>query len=228
MTHTSIVLLGLGLLVSSLWAQSPTEYTRRSLLRIASGELDAVRRELPDWLARYPNDPAILFLHAATLSDAQQAVALYERLVRDFPRSEWTDDALCRLVQYYALRRDSLRASQFFEQLRRDFPTSDFLPLAWEVLRTTIGSPAETPPRKAAAERYALQVGLFRTRELAEHEVERLRRRRLRATILEKLWQNQLHFAVIVGDYSSREAAEKSRATVAAQCRCQPIVVERP
>lgn len=228
MRQDCIALLAFGVLAGSLWAQLPTEYARRSLLRIAHGELEAVRQELPDWLARYPTDPAILFLHAATLSDAQQAAALYEHLVREFPRSEWSDDALCRLVQYYALRRDSLRARQFFEQLRRDFPTSDFLPLAWEVLRATVGLPPEVSPKGASPGRYALQVGLFRTRELAEQEVKRLRQRRLRATIMEKSWHNQPHFAVIIGEYPSREAAQNARATVAAQCRCQPLVVERP
>ncbi len=208
-------------------AQTPTEYARSALLRIAHGEIDAVRRELPDWLARFPNDPAILFLHAATLSDARQAAALYERIARDYPRSEWADDALCRLVQYHALQHDSLRAWEYFERLRRDYPTADFLPYAWETLRATVGPPPAVRDSVSKPSSYALQVGLFRTRQLAEREVERLRQRRLRASIMEKLWQGQTHYAVVVGAYSSRAAAEAARATVAAQCRCQPIVVER-
>lgn len=219
------LLLGVLSLVPAA-AQTPTEYARQALLRIAHGALDSVRQELPDWIARYPNDPAILFLQAATLSDARQAVELYQRLVRDFPRSPWADDALCRLVQYAALQRDSARAWQLFERLRRNYPTSDFLPYAWETLRATVGvpSPTRTP---AATGHYALQVGLFRNREHAQREVERLRQRRLRAYIAEKLWNGLPHFAVLVGSYSSREAAEKARSNVAAQCHCQPLIVER-
>ncbi|MEN3027218.1 MAG: SPOR domain-containing protein [Chlorobiota bacterium] len=224
----------LGIACCLVWAvgaqQSPTEYARQALLRIAYGKLDSVRQELPEWLARYPNNPAILFLHAATLSDAHQAVALYERIVREFPKSEWSDDALCRLVQYHALRRDTAQAWQLFEQLRKEYPTSDFLPYAWETLRATVGPPPNSGIRSTPTSqptRYTLQVAAFRTRELAEQEVARLRRLRLRATITERSRQGQLYYAVTVGDYPTREAAEKARSSVAALCQCQPIVVDK-
>ncbi|MCS6966007.1 MAG: SPOR domain-containing protein [Candidatus Kapabacteria bacterium] len=219
-----------GVAANILLAQSPTDYARQALLRIAYGRLDSVRQELPEWIARHPNNPAILFLHAATLSDAQQAVTFYERIVREFPRSEWSDDALCRLVQYYALRRDSTQAWRLFDRLRSEYPTSDFLPYAWETLRATVGPPPDLGGRSVPSQRpvrYALQVGLFRTRELAEREVARLRQRRLRAIIAEKLWQEQTHYAVLIGDYHTREAAERARETVASLCRCQPIVTDR-
>lgn len=219
----------LFLLAGALMAQSPTEYARKALLRIASGELDTVRRELPAWLARYPNEPSLLFLQATTLSDARQAVSIYERIVGEFPNSPWADDALCRLVQYFALRRDSLRAWQLYEQFRHSYPTSDFLVYAWETLRATVGVPPTSFSKEFTpkASPYTLQVSLFRSPKLAHKEVERLRQRRLRAEIMPKIWQGTQHYAVVVGSYQSREDAEKARPTVARQCQCQPLVIER-
>lgn len=217
------------LLTGILSAQSPTEYVRQALLRIASGQLEAVRSELSSWVTRYPNDPAILFLQAATLSDAQQARALYERIVREFPSSEWADDALCRLVQEAALRRDSLRAWQLFEQLRRTYPTSDFLPYAWETMRATVGLPPELRATATGNTRpYTLQVGLFRQLQHAQRERERLRRHRLRAEIVPRIWQNVVHYAVVVGTYERREDAEAARSAVAQRCQCQPLIIEHP
>lgn len=216
------------LLSGVLSAQSPTEYARQALLRIAAGQLEAVRSELAAWLTRYPNDPAILFLQATTLSDARQAVALYERIVQEFSNSEWADDAFCRLVQEAALRRDSLRAWQLFEQFRRTYPTSDFLLYAWETMRATVGIPPALRGKAADTHSYTLQIGLFRQLQRAQREQERLRQRRLRAEIVPKVWNNLTHYAVIVGTYERREDAEAARPAVAQRCQCQPLIVEHP
>ena len=274
---------------------------RNRLKRIALGQAGEVRTELPDLLSEFPNDPGVRLLHAVLVDDAALALPMFEKIVDDYPQSEWADDAQWRVVQIYALRSDTAKAWQTLQEYRKQYPDSEFLLFAAELVKNAVGGmppsrkasvyesnatdkpiaaqgtpqaakktePAATtaskstekpsseksagkpaadttPPgksaekstpdksavqeaakEKSAADRYALQVGLYSTRQSAESEVEKFRTARMRTEIIEKMVENEKKYAVIIGSYTTHEGAEKAKETVEKYCGCTPFIIER-
>jgi hypothetical protein len=63
-------------------------------------------------------------------SDPQSAATSLQRVVVEYSRSSWADDALLRLSQLYEAQNDPASAIQSVERLRRDYPDSPLLPRA--------------------------------------------------------------------------------------------------
>lgn len=276
-----------------LCAQSTDNIVRSKLRQVALGNASDVRAELPELVRTYPNDAGVQFLSATLTADGVKALPLFVRIVRENPQSIWADDAQWRVVQIYALRKDSASARSELQNFRRNYPTSEFLLFAAEIVKSTVGLPptfttyrnpiivastartiasstilkpktepaktelAKTEPAKAelakpispapaqkleskpepllqqeiapskavAGERYTLQVGIYSSRESAIIDVQKLLKARLRSDVIEKNTEGAARFAVTVGNYASREAAEKAKAIVQKACTCVPFVV---
>lgn len=261
-----VLLSGIAFCKAETLAQSDN-LVRNRLKRVALGQVEEVRNELPDLLAEFPSDPGVKLLHAVLVDDAARALPLFENIIRDYARSEWADDAQWRIVQIYALRGDTARAWQELQEYRKQYPDSEFLLFAAELVKNTVGGvppsrkvtvyesnpavqatpkqpvarttepektvvtkpvQAETPAvDRGGAERYALQVGLYSTRQSAEAEVDKFKHARMRTEIMEKMVENEKKYAVVIGSYSSREAAEKAKDTVEKYCNCTPFVIAR-
>jgi cell division septation protein DedD len=232
---TRALLLGLIVVLVPLHGQDAA--VRAKILAVAEGRSDEVRRELPSLLAAYPNDPGVLFLSAILERDGKKALDVYQRIVREYPNSEWADDAQWRIVQYYALLRDTLAARQALADYQQRFPLSEFLVYAQNLVLSTVGM-EQAPPQRAATsstdaergtpgenQRYALQIGAYSTKGVAEQEAAKFRAQRLRVEVIEKA---PSLFAVTIGDYSSRAAAEKARPLVEEQCKCTPFIIPKP
>ncbi len=80
-------------------AQGPD--IQRYVELVEAGHIDQVRKDLPSLLANYPDDPGVTYLQALTTSDASEAVKLYQNIVDSHPASEWADDALYKIYQFY-------------------------------------------------------------------------------------------------------------------------------
>ncbi len=91
----------------------------------------------------------------------------------------------------------------------------------------------EKPVEKEKAEErdlkgtWGLQVGVYSTQEAAKNEVERFRSMRLRAEILSKKVDGATMYAVVIGDYSTKESAEAAKNIVQQQCNCSPMVFKK-
>jgi cell division septation protein DedD len=285
---SAVCILSVGILLG----QTTDNIVRSKLRQVALGNTSDVRAELPELLRTYPNDAGIQFLNATLLADGAKALPLFVRIIRENPQSIWADDAQWRVVQVYALRKDTANARSELQNFRRNYPTSEFLLFAAEIVKSTVGLPptfttyrnpvivastartltnsaltkpktetvapktepkAETPkaeptktdtPKpelrkpegiKAATatsetpieEHYTLQVGLYSSRESAIADVQKLLKARLRSDVIEKSTDGAGRFAVTVGNYTSREAAEKAKPVVQKACTCVPFVVAK-
>lgn len=78
-----------------------------------------------------------------------------------------------------------------------------------------------------AAPTYGLQVGIFTTKDNAEAEMKKFLRQRMRTQILEKVVDDTVLYAVVIGNYSSEESAEAAKYIVQQQCNCTPIVFKK-
>lgn len=235
--------IAIGLLTAAfpLWSQHAS--IRAKILAVAEGRVEEIRRQIPALLNEYPNDPGVLFLSAIVENDGPKALQLYQRIVREFPTSEWADDSQWRIVQYYALLRDTAAARAALAEYQQRYPLSEFLIHAQNLVQATVGldpmhqrgrvtiasdsrgQAGQDPTAQPVADRYTLQIGAYSTREVAEQEAARFRERRLIVEVIEKA---PSLYAVTIGDYNSREAAEKARPLVAEQCACTPFIIVKP
>jgi cell division protein FtsN len=74
---------------------------------------------------------------------------------------------------------------------------------------------------------YGLQVGIYNERASAESEKEKFLAKRMRTTVAEKQVAGKLRYAVVIGHYSSIEAAEAAKIIVGQQCGCEPLIYEK-
>jgi len=100
-----------------------------------SGRTDSARAVVRRLLASLtPQDtvyPEVLYVQGGMLaSDPQAAATSLQRVVVEYGRSSWADDALLRLSQLYEAQNDPASAIQSVERLRRDYPDSPLLPRA--------------------------------------------------------------------------------------------------
>ncbi len=234
--------------ISSAYPQS--DKINEYLKMVNEGKITEVKLILPDLLAEYPNDPGVQFLHAAVLDDASKAVEIYEKIIRNYPQSDYSDECYWRIIQYYAIKGEVERAARELDNYKKAFPHSAFLTPASDIVRTAISlaktnprtkitSKTETPksetesaPTKKLDETpkkgtYGLQVGLYSTIEAAKNEVERFRQMRLRAEIYTKKIENVTMYAVVIGDYPTKDKAEVEKPTVQAKCGCTPIIYQK-
>ena len=128
----------LGLCFSPL-ALGQASIVRNRLQSLAMGKLDEVKRDLPDLLAEFPDDPGVQFLHASVLEDMSKSLPMYQRIVKEQPDCEWSDDAQWRIVHYYAMKRDTAKAREEMQNFRSAYPKSELLLTAYDLLRATVG-----------------------------------------------------------------------------------------
>lgn len=95
-----------------------------------------------------------------------------------------------------------------------------------EPSKETTKEPTKEPPKIETPKKgtFGLQVGLYSTIESAKAEVERFKTMRLRADIITKQIDNITMYAVVIGDYPTREKAEAEKPIVQAKCGCTPII----
>ncbi len=242
-------LLFLSILPLNIFSQ--TEKINEYLKMVNEGKITEVKLVLPDLLAEYPNDPGVQFLHASVLEDASKAVEIYERIIRNFPQSEFSDQCFWKIIQYYVIKGEIERAVKEYENYKKTFPNSAFITPAGDLIRTatliakTLPSrwksdkkevetqdmpkepeikKIEQTPKKGT---FGLQVGLYSTIEAAKVEVERFKSMRLRADIFTKQIDNYTMYAVVIGDYPTREKAEAEKPIVQAKCGCNPIIFQK-
>ena len=117
-------------------AQAPLDPRLQTAVTLAqSGRTDSARAVVRRLLASLsPQDsiyPEALYVRGAMLaSDPQSAATSLQRVVVEYGRSSWADDALLRLSQLYEAQNDPASAIQSVERLRRDYPDSPLLPRA--------------------------------------------------------------------------------------------------
>lgn len=138
--------------ITTASAQGADDAAIRELVaRLDRGETEAVRQQLPELVAKYQNHPGILFVQARVATDGIEAAKLYQSVLDNYPASEWADDALFNLYQYYYAMGLYMTAELRMQQLRKDYPNSEHLavksapPAGTDTLRKTTVPPASPP-----------------------------------------------------------------------------------
>lgn len=231
-------------------AQETSEEVRQAIAKVEQGEAEAVKRSLPDLAAKYQNNPGILYLQGRLASDGIEGVKFYQSIVDNFPKSEYADDALFHIYQYYYALGLYRTAELKMQALKRDYPDSPYatgqraaaqLPAVEEpsvrvpakddtatVPTSAPARPIETPA--AAPERrspYTLQTGAFSTAANAEKQKNFFEEKGLSVEITNKVRGGRSLFLVWVGSYATADEAKRFGREVRSKYNIDSIIVER-
>jgi hypothetical protein len=218
---------------------------RGYLARIEAGETDDVREEVLSLADRYPGDPGVLYLRGRVTTDGAEAVRIYQGIVDSYPRSEWADDALYRVYQFYYAIGLYRTAELKMAQLRKEYPNSPYLSEVTEVdTRQLAEERAEQPaapnqggsavdasisggnlPRQEG--QFALQVGAYAARENAENQKLFFEGLGYPVEIINRMRDSRSLFLVLVGNYLTYEEAKAKAVEFHKNYNMQSFVVSR-
>lgn len=171
---TTNILTAVLIVSGTLAAQLSEQDVRLRLDLVHSGKIEQVRTEVASLLRQLPNDAGVNYLEAYTTENGDLAVKKYQSFVDRFPASEWADDALYKVYQYYYAVGLYKTADAKLALLNERYPQSIF---ATKSGAASKGSPVpapvrlsdtpaveekkELPPAVPAAGEFIVQLGVF-------------------------------------------------------------------
>ncbi len=221
-----------------------------NIAKIDRGQIDEAKKALPDLIAKYQNTPGILYLQGRIASDGIEAIKFYQSVVDNYHKSEWADDALYRIYQYYYAIGLYRTADLKLQQLRRDYPNSPLVsgkkpppvPTTEEptievskrdatitdTQTTVAAAPANTTaPTPVSTTVYTLQVGAFSTVANAEKQKNFFDDQGYAAEITNKVRGGRSLYLVWVGSFRTGDEAMKFREEVRLKFKISGIVLEK-
>jgi len=127
--------LALGTAVAPVRLGAQTDARLRAAVGLAqSGQLDSARAMVDRLLATLPPTdsvfPEALYTAGLIAADAPTVMRYLQRVIVEYDRSPWADDALLRLTQLHFAQGDPAATVQAAERMRRDYPDSPLFPRA--------------------------------------------------------------------------------------------------
>ncbi|RPH37252.1 hypothetical protein EHM92_03145, partial [bacterium] len=189
-----------------------------------------------------PNNPGVLYLQGLVTSDGGEAVRIYQSIVDNFPKSEWADDALYKVYQFYYALGLYRTAELKMDQLRKEYPASKHLRSAAEPETKDLAEEHVQPPARPAQDtvahpvqesaappalRFALQVGAFTTQVNAEKQKQFFEGLGYPVEVLNKVKDNRALFLVWVGTYPTYDEAKAGGAEIKKKHNVASIVISR-
>jgi len=202
---------------------------------VSSGKADDVRQEIPGLLSEYPNNPGVLYLQAVVTKEGAEAVRIYQSIVDNFPQSQWADDALYRVYQYYYALGLYRTAELKMDQLKREYPGSKYLrsgadttarniPAEREADTSGLSRPAAAPE---PAQQFTLQVGAYTTQVNAEKQKLFFEDLGYPVEVNSKLKESRSLFIVLVGTFASADEARAKAQEFKQKYNISPLVVTK-
>jgi len=225
-----------------LFAQGKPDITG-FLERIEAGDVESVRDEVPSLLQRYPNDAGVLYLQGLVTSDGAEAVRIYHGIVDTFPKSEWADDALFKVYQFYHAIGLYRTAELKWNQLKHDYPESRHVSAVGAVQTgslpeeltqekpddaDTSGVAGETAASAGKTQgQFALQVGAYSSRENADKQKLFFEDLGYPVEVFNRLKDSRSMFLVFVGNYLTYEEAKEKATDIRKSYSVDSFVVSR-
>ncbi len=81
-----------------------------------------------------PETPELFFLQGLLEKDGELAVNYYERIIRSYPESEYVDDAMMKLGEYYYSSGLYVQAANWFRNVADDHPDYPYIKMTAKLL----------------------------------------------------------------------------------------------
>lgn len=254
MDKRHIVILALCFAVGAQAQTTGEPDIQRRLEMIERGQVEAVNAELPQLMTTYQNNPGVMYLQGVLSTDGTEAAKIYQSIVDNFPKSEWADDALYKLYQYYSSVGLYKTAEQKLSQLKLEYPFSAYAveetavqPAAKPTVETPASKPEAAPPKENVREEekelppalkpkgpvpkynttFTVQVGAFSTIANAEELKRKFEKEGYTSNIFTKSQNKQKLHKVWVGEFQTVEDARRFSVEVKKKFGLDAIVVSR-
>jgi cell division septation protein DedD len=251
MKQCTLLLILVCIAAVAAFAQGTEPDINKYIAAINNGNADDVRRELPTLVTKYPNNPGVLYLQGLVAREGSEAIRTYQSIVDNFPQSEWADDALYRVYQFYYALGLYRTAEIKMKQLAERYPNSPYAKpgAAGKIPQTEQVSDAPTPTEGAKTvppppstpgttpvpvvrdtvlpARFALQVGAFGLQSNAQALKERFEAGGYTVEMISKVKDTRALFMVLVGNYPTYEEARTAGQDVKRKMGVDAIVVSR-
>ncbi len=244
MRHITLFFL-IVMAVSSGFAQTSAGEPdiQRRLEMIERGQGEMVEAELQQLMTTYQNNPGVMYLQGVLTSDGTEAARIYQSIIDNFPKSEWADDALFRLYQYYTSVGLYKTAEQKLAELKLEYPFSayateepDTKPLAQgnANIQTVPNKEPERPvvlQPEGSVEKFSttftIQVGAFSTMSNAETLKKQFEDAGYASNIFTITRDGKKLHKVWVGEFQKQEDARLFLSEVKSKFGLDAIVVSR-
>lgn len=197
------------------------------LLRV--GDVESVKSAIDSLKKIYPNSVNLKFLEASVTEDAQEAVKIYYDIALNHPESEFSDESLFRIFQFYYAKGDYEQAKKELERLKTLYPASPYagvnvrFPSAGEI---SIADKSGRRPSESKVDcNYSLQVGAFVDKNNAEREKEFFESKGYGVELHTKFKDGKLFYIVWVGCFSDRKEADKIKDEIKRKFGRESIII---
>ncbi len=203
---------------------------------IESGQTDAVKAELPSLLAKYPGNAGLLYVKGLLTTEGAEAVRIYQSIVDNSPKSEWADDALYKIHQFYQAIGLYRTADLKLNQLKKDYPTSKYVIAAQSGDVPDLpkeDEPAGVPPsgrdqsKPAVQGQFSLQVGAYTTTVNAEKQKLFFEDLGYPVEVINKVKDGRSLYTVNIGNFQTYDQAKSKSAEIRKKYNIDSFVVAR-
>jgi hypothetical protein len=231
MKMTSIAAVGLLLwTVVPVFGQSSGPDIQKRLEMIEKGQVEQVRAELPTLLTNYQNNAGVMYLQGVLTSDGTEAAKIFQSIVDNFPKSEWADDALYKLYQYFYSIGLYKTADQKMAQLKQDYPYSAYAVDQSSTSKETTETADVVKPKSTVQKfstSFTVQVGAFSTLQRAEELKSFFEGKGYSSNIFTMVSNSKKLHKVWVGEFQNQDDARRFGAEVKKKFSLESIVVAR-
>ena len=186
------------------------------LKMIEQGQIEEVKGKLLDLKTDYPQSSNLIFLEGVLTENGQDAVALYQTLIDNYPKSAYADAALYRIYSYYFALGLYNTADKNLNRLKKDYPESPYIKMAaTNVVRNNV---EETDQQKNQTtinnnnfEKqfvYSVQAGAFTNEANAASLKKEIEAAGMVSFINEKNVAGTVFNVVYVGKFETKKEAE--------------------
>ncbi len=205
---------------------------------IESGQTDPVKAELPTLLAKYPGNAGLLYVKALLTTEGAEAVRIYQSIVDNSPKSEWADDALYKIHQFYQAIGLYRTADLKLNQLKKEYPTSKYVIAAGAEEANDLpkeDEPAQTAPigkdqPKPAVQvqgQFSLQVGAYTTTVNAEKQKLFFEDLGYPVEVINKVKEGRSLYTVNIGNFETYDQAKAKSTEIRKKYNIDSFVVTR-
>ncbi len=238
----------------NVYSQNIDLEVNKYIRMIESGEIDKAAEESANLISANPNHPGILYLQGRLSTDGIEALKFYQAIVDNFPKSEWADDALYKIYQYYYAVGLYRTAELKWKHLQKEYPQSPYLksPLSKDIKsisdeiavtseQDTIKTqppikiieqsvsiePTPKQPEATQASVYTVQVGAFSTLENAKKQEKFFLDLGYEVELTNKIRAGKSLYLVWVGNFRSAEEAKKLKDEIKQKYKIESITVQK-
>jgi hypothetical protein len=204
-----LVLITLFLSVN-LFAQKEPDI-QRLLDNLNEGNANSVNKEVVSLMKKFPNNPGLLYVKARAIGNAVDAVKIYNEIYQKYPKSEWADDAIYRVYQYYSITDNTKLAQEKLTLLRTKYPKSKLLD--------------EFSGSDNSQKFYYVQLGAFSSKTKAQDFLDETKEVGFNLLIKSKSVDDKTLFAVLSNKFKKLSDAEKFQKNIESKLNIASIII---